>query len=37
VVAANRLVGREAETARTVLWSGVESLMIADEARTRVA
>ncbi|MFM8001799.1 MAG: hypothetical protein ACKPAJ_05230 [Actinomycetota bacterium] len=37
VVAANRLVGREAETARTVLWSCVETLMIADEAQTRVA
>jgi len=37
VVAANRLVGREAETARTVLWSSVETLMIADEAQTRVA
>ena len=37
VVVANRLVGREAEIARTVLWASVESLLVSDEAQTRVA
>ena len=37
VVAANRLVTREAEIVRTVLWASVESLLVSDEAQTRVA
>ncbi|MDP4736107.1 MAG: hypothetical protein NWR84_05125, partial [Ilumatobacteraceae bacterium] len=37
VVVANRLIGREAEIARTVLWASVESLLVSDEAQTRVA
>ena len=37
VVAANRLVAREAEIVRTVLWASVESLLVSDEAQTRVA
>ena len=37
VVAANQLTGREAEIARTVLWASVESLLVSDEAETRVA
>jgi hypothetical protein len=37
VVVANRLYGREAEIARTVLWASVESLLVSDEAQTRVA
>ncbi len=37
VVAANQLTGREAEIARTVLWASVESLLVSDEAQTRVA
>jgi hypothetical protein len=37
VVVANRLTGREAEIARTVLWASVESLLVSDEAQTRVA
>ena len=37
VLAANRLTGRDAEIARTVLWASVESLLISDEAETRVA
>jgi hypothetical protein len=37
VVVANRLSGREAEIARTALWASVESLLVSDEAQTRVA
>ncbi len=37
VVAANRLMGREAEIARTVLWQSVEMLLVSDEGETRVA
>ena len=37
VVAANRLAGREAEIARTVLWQSVEMLLVSDEGETRVA
>ncbi|MFM7258423.1 MAG: hypothetical protein ACKO1E_07510 [Acidimicrobiaceae bacterium] len=37
VVVANRLIGRDAEIARTVLWASVESLLVSDEAQTRVA
>lgn len=37
VVVANRLVAREAEIVRTVLWASVESLLVSDEAQTRVA
>ncbi len=37
VVAANRLTGREAEIARTVLWQSVEMLLVSDEGETRVA
>ncbi len=37
VVVANRLVAREAEIVRTVLWTSVESLLVSDEAQTRVA
>jgi len=37
VVVANRLIGREAEIARSVLWASVESLLVSDEAQTRVA
>ena len=37
VVVANELTGRNAENARTFLWSSVESLLVSDEAQTRVA
>ena len=37
VVAANKLTGRDAEIARTVLWSSVEAHLIPDESQTRVA
>ncbi len=37
VVVANELTGRNAENVRTFLWSSVESLLISDEAQTRVA
>ena len=37
VVVANELTGRNAENARTFLWSSVESLLVSDEAKTRVA
>lgn len=37
VVAANKLTGRDAEIARTVLWSSVEAHLIPDGAQTRVA
>jgi len=37
VVAANQLTGRNAENARTVLWSSVESHLLPDAAQTRVA
>ena len=37
VVVANRLVAREAEIVRTLLWASVESLLVSDEAQTRVA
>ena len=37
VVVANRLVAREAEIVRTVLWASVESLLVSDAAQTRVA
>ena len=37
VVVANRLVAREAEVVRTLLWASVESLLVSDEAQTRVA
>ena len=37
VVVANELTSRNAENARTFLWSSVESLLISDEAQTRVA
>ncbi|MDA0286497.1 MAG: hypothetical protein O3B92_03885 [Actinobacteria bacterium] len=33
VIAANRLIGREAEIARTVLWQSVEMLLVSDETR----
>jgi len=37
VVVANELAGRNAENARTFLWSSVESLLVSDEPQTRVA
>ena len=37
VVAANQLTGRNAENARTVLWSSVESHLLPDATQTRVA
>ena len=37
VVVANELTGRNAENARTFLWSSVESLLVSDEPQTRVA
>ncbi len=37
IVVANELTGRDAENVRTFLWSSVESLLISDEAQTRVA
>ena len=37
VVVANELTGRNAENARTLLWSSVESLLVSDEPQTRVA
>lgn len=37
VVAANQLMGRNAENARTVLWSSVESHLLPDATQTRVA
>ena len=37
VIVANRLVGRQAEIARTLLWASVESLLVSDEDETRVA
>lgn len=37
VVVANELTGRNAENARTFLWSSVELLLVSDEAQTRVA
>ncbi len=37
VVAANQLTGRNAENARTVLWSSVESHLLPDATQTRGA
>ncbi len=37
VVAANQLTGRNAENARTVLWSSVEAHLLPDATQTRVA
>ena len=37
VVVANELTGRNAENARSFLWSSVESLLVSDEPQTRVA
>ena len=37
VVAANQLTGRNAENARTVLWSSVEAHLLPDATQTRVS